>query len=97
MERISDFDALNAQVLGISTDNIHSIDGWCTEPGGLSYPVLSDFWPHGQVAPPPILSRRSDHLLLRGRIGCWGENPLFLQKESWAAGAKCLTWSGGSI
>ena len=36
--------------MGISTDNVHSIDGWCAELGGLSYPVLSDFWPHGMVA-----------------------------------------------
>ena len=49
-ERISEFERLDAQVLGISTDNVHSIDGWCAELGGLSYPVLSDFWPHGLVA-----------------------------------------------
>ena len=49
-ERFSEFERLNAQVLGISTDNVHSIDGWCTTLGGLSYPVLSDFWPHGHVA-----------------------------------------------
>ena len=49
-EKLSEFERCNAQVLGISTDNIHSIDGWCTELGGLSYPVLSDFWPHGHVA-----------------------------------------------
>lgn len=36
--------------MGISTDNVHSIDGWCSHIGGLSYPVLSDFWPHGQVS-----------------------------------------------
>lgn len=36
--------------MGISTDNVPSIDGWCAQIGGLSYPVLSDFWPHGYVA-----------------------------------------------
>jgi len=49
-EHLSEFARLNAQVLGISTDNVFSIDGWCTSLGGLSYPVLSDFWPHGHVA-----------------------------------------------
>ena len=49
-ERISEFERLNAQVLGISTDNVFSIEGWCSTLGGLSYPVLSDFWPHGHVA-----------------------------------------------
>ncbi len=46
----SEFERLNAQVLGISTDNVFSIDGWCESLGGLSYPVLSDFWPHGFTA-----------------------------------------------
>jgi len=49
-EKISEFERLNAQVLGISTDNVFSNDGWCVTLGGLSYPVLSDFWPHGMVA-----------------------------------------------
>jgi alkyl hydroperoxide reductase subunit AhpC len=49
-EHLSEFARLNAQVLGISTDNVFSIDGWCTSFGGLSYPVLSDFWPHGHTA-----------------------------------------------
>lgn len=49
-EKISEFERLNAQVLGISTDSVHSIDGWCITLGGLSYPVLSDFWPHGMVS-----------------------------------------------
>lgn len=47
---ISEFERLNAQVLGISTDNVFSNDGWCESLGGLSFPVLSDFWPHGFVA-----------------------------------------------
>ncbi|MGB9620543.1 MAG: peroxiredoxin [Armatimonadota bacterium] len=49
-ERISEFEQLDAQVLGISTDNLPSIEAWCAQLGGLSFPVLSDFWPHGHVA-----------------------------------------------
>lgn len=49
-ERMADFVRLDAQVLAISTDNVFSIEGWCAALGGLSYPVLSDFWPHGFVA-----------------------------------------------
>lgn len=49
-ENFSEFKNLNAQILGISTDNVFSIEGWCHTLGGLSYPVLSDFWPHGFTA-----------------------------------------------
>lgn len=44
------FDALDAVVLGISTDNAPSLYAWTQEMGGLEFPVLSDFWPHGKVA-----------------------------------------------
>ena len=38
------------QVLAICCDNIDSIHTWATALGGLSFPVLSDFWPHGEVS-----------------------------------------------
>jgi peroxiredoxin len=48
---ISDvFDDLNAVVIGISTDNAPSLYAWTQEMGGVTFPVLSDFWPHGKVA-----------------------------------------------
>ena len=49
-EDYSEFERRNAQVLGISTDNVHSNEAWAKSMGGLSYPLLSDFWPHGKVA-----------------------------------------------
>jgi len=49
-EDLSEFERRNAQVLGISTDNVHSNEAWARSMGGLSYPLLSDFWPHGKVA-----------------------------------------------
>jgi len=49
-ERISEFEGLDAQVLGVSADNLPSIEAWAKSLGGLSYPLLSDFYPHGQVA-----------------------------------------------
>jgi len=41
---------LNAQVLGISVDHIPGLQAWAESFGGISYPLLSDFWPHGKVA-----------------------------------------------
>ena len=41
---------LNAQVLGISVDHIPCLKAWAESLGGISYPLASDFWPHGAVA-----------------------------------------------
>lgn len=44
------FEDLDTVVIGITTDNIPSLYAWTEHMGGLSFPVLSDFWPHGKVA-----------------------------------------------
>jgi glutaredoxin len=41
---------LNAQVLGISVDHVPGLKAWAENLGGINYPLLSDFWPHGVVA-----------------------------------------------
>jgi len=49
-EVLTEFDRLNTQVLGISVDSEPCNTAWKKSLGGLNYPLLSDFWPHGQVA-----------------------------------------------
>ena len=49
-EDLSEFERRNAQVLGISTDQVPTNEAWAKSMGALSYPLLSDHWPHGQVA-----------------------------------------------
>lgn len=44
------FEGMDTQVLGISVDSVPSHQAWAKSLGGISYPLLSDFWPHGQVA-----------------------------------------------
>jgi peroxiredoxin len=44
------FDENNAILIGISVDNIPTLYAWTKEMGGLWFPVLSDFYPHGAVA-----------------------------------------------
>jgi glutaredoxin len=44
------FEGYNTQVLGISVDHIPCLQAWAESLGGISYPLLSDFWPHGAVA-----------------------------------------------
>ena len=36
------FQALGAEILGISADSVASHDQWCDKLGGLSYPLLAD-------------------------------------------------------
>lgn len=44
------FKGLDAQVVGISIDSTHTNRAWAESLGGISYPLLCDFWPHGNVA-----------------------------------------------
>ncbi|MGO8880965.1 MAG: peroxiredoxin [Desulfomonilaceae bacterium] len=44
------FDKYDAQLIGISVDNIPTLHAWTKEMGDLWFPVASDFWPHGAVA-----------------------------------------------
>lgn len=44
------FARCNTALLGISVDNLPTQHAWVKEMGGLWFPVLSDFFPHGAVA-----------------------------------------------
>ena len=44
------FSALDAQVVAISVDSVPCLKAWIDTFDGVTYPVLSDFWPHGAVA-----------------------------------------------
>jgi peroxiredoxin len=45
----SKFEDAGVQVLAISCDSRHSQRVW-TEQQGFQFPMLSDFWPHGEIA-----------------------------------------------
>ena len=44
------FAALNAQVVGISTDSVPCHVAYQESLGGLTYPLASDNWPYAQTA-----------------------------------------------
>jgi glutaredoxin len=46
----SEFEGLDALVLGVSIDHVPCLKPWAESLGGIHYPLLSDFWPHGAVA-----------------------------------------------
>ena len=52
---------MNAQVLGISIDHIPCIQAWAESLGGINFPLLSDFWPHGAIAKKYGVFREEGH------------------------------------
>ena len=44
------FEDLNTEVVAVSVDSIFTHKAWADGLGGISYPLLSDFWPHGGVS-----------------------------------------------
>jgi peroxiredoxin len=80
-ETLDEIHTLDAEVLAISCDSVHSHRAWADELN-LTFPLLSDFWPHGEV------SRR--YGLFRDDDGTSDRALLFLDdlgvlRESWVA------------
>ena len=48
-DNLSEYQSASAQVLALSCDSRHAQKKWAEEQG-FTFPVLSDFWPHGAVA-----------------------------------------------
>ena len=49
-DRLDEFLTFDTEVLAISTDPTYSLRVFA-DTDGLNFPLLSDFWPHGAVAP----------------------------------------------
>jgi alkyl hydroperoxide reductase subunit AhpC len=47
---LDEFKAADTQVLGVSVDSRFSHDNWAKSLGGVSFPLLQDFHPKGDVA-----------------------------------------------
>ncbi|WP_046469859.1 peroxiredoxin [Allosalinactinospora lopnorensis] len=48
-DNISDFETDDVQLLSVSVDSMFAHRAWA-EQENLEYPLLSDFWPHGETA-----------------------------------------------
>ncbi len=48
-DRLAEFMTFDTEVLAISCDPVYSLRVFA-EQDGLNFPLLSDFWPHGEVA-----------------------------------------------
>jgi peroxiredoxin len=49
-EHLSRFEDLGTDVVGISIDSRYANAAWAERLGGITFPLLSDFYPHGAVA-----------------------------------------------
>ncbi len=48
-DELADYEAGDVQVLGVSVDTPFSLKAWAQQQN-YTFPLLSDFWPHGAVA-----------------------------------------------
>ncbi|OLF16564.1 peroxiredoxin [Actinophytocola xanthii] len=48
-DELATYKSAEVQVLGVSVDTPFSLKAWA-EQEGYQFPLLSDFWPHGEVA-----------------------------------------------
>ena len=48
-DRLAEFLTFETEVLAISCDPVYSLRAFADQ-DGLNFPLLSDFWPHGEVA-----------------------------------------------
>jgi peroxiredoxin len=44
-----EFRKLGVEILNISADPVPSLKAWAEKLGGVPFPLLSDYWPHGAV------------------------------------------------
>jgi peroxiredoxin len=64
-DRIADFDSDDVQTLAISCDSGPTHATWAAEQG-YTFPLLADFWPHGEVARRYGVLDEASGLALRG-------------------------------
>jgi peroxiredoxin len=64
-DELADYTDANVQVIGVSVDTPFSLKAWA-EQQGYQFPLLSDFWPHGEVATTYGVFNDKAGLALRG-------------------------------
>ena len=46
---LEEFKKMGVDILQISADTVPSLKAWSEQLGGIPFPLLSDYWPHGAV------------------------------------------------
>ena len=69
---LSQFENDGVQVLAVSCDTVHAQKKWA-ESEGYGFPVLSDFWPHGEVA--------KAYGVFNDKLGCANRGTFLINKD----------------
>jgi peroxiredoxin len=64
-DELADYTSADVQVLGVSVDSPFALKAWADQEG-YTFPLLSDFWPHGAVADTYGVFNSAAGLALRG-------------------------------
>jgi mycoredoxin-dependent peroxiredoxin len=64
-DELADYTDADVQILGVSVDSPFALKAWA-EQEGYSFPLLSDFWPHGDVAKSYGVFNENAGMALRG-------------------------------
>lgn len=64
-DELATYDDANVQVLGVSVDSPFALKAWADQQG-YTFPLLADFWPHGEVAQTYGVFNDQAGLALRG-------------------------------
>jgi mycoredoxin-dependent peroxiredoxin len=64
-DELADYSDKDVQVIGVSVDTPFSLKAWADQQG-YTFPLLSDFWPHGEVAKTYGVFHEDAGLALRG-------------------------------
>ncbi len=67
-QNIDEFHRLNTECLGISIDTVFTKKAWSRDIGIKSFSMLSDFWPHGEIAQKLGIFRENDGISERANI-----------------------------
>ena len=77
-DHLPTFQSEDVQLLAVSCDPVHSLRAYA-EQDGLTFPLLSDFWPHGEVA--------AAYGVLNEQRGCANRSTFIVDKQG------VLRWS----
>ncbi|GAA4418232.1 peroxiredoxin [Actinokineospora soli] len=64
-DELAEYSDKDVQVIGVSVDTPFSLKAWADQQG-YTFPLLSDFWPHGEVAKTYGVFHEDAGLALRG-------------------------------
>lgn len=70
---LKEFESRNAKVFGVSADSVHTNRAYAESMGGLDYPLLSDWNPHGKVT--------QDFGFFLADMGCPSRSTVIIDKQ----------------